>query len=326
MTEAISVILAIIVALLAGLAMFTQWFAGAIERRHPPQGHFVSTGEARLHVLDIPASRPGALTILFLHGASGNLEDLSKSLRPGLEGRHRLIFIDRPGHGYSTRGPNPMDRPADQASRIAQFLDQSDIGPVVVVGFSWGASVAAAMGVLYPQKVAALVFLAPATHPWPGGVKWYYRLGARPILGRLFSHTLALPVGLSFIDDAILAVFKPKTPPQDYRSRAAADLALRPQQFIANCRDIAGLKEAVAELSPRYSGISVPVEIVTGDRDGVVLPTIHAEGLERDITGARLTVLDGVGHMPHWDATLETVAAIERAVRRAQSSAPAAAE
>ena len=43
--------------------------------------------------------------------------------------------------------------------------------------------------------LAGLVLLAPATHPWPGGVTWYYDLAARPVVGPLFSWTVALPVG-----------------------------------------------------------------------------------------------------------------------------------
>ena len=62
-------------------------------------------------------------------------------------------------------------------------------------------------------------------------------------------------------------------------------------------------------------------EIVTGDSDAIVAPAIHAYALARDIPGARLTVLPGIGHMPHWSAPEAVVAAIERVVIRCGSAA-----
>ena len=66
-----------------------------------------------------------------------------------------------------------------------------------------------------------------------------------------------------------------------------------------------------------YPRISVPVEIVHGDRDTTVGLAVHAEPLARAVPDSRLTVLPGIGHMPHHAAPEAVIAAIDRAARRA---------
>ena len=57
-------------------------------------------------IVHVPApARPTLPPIVFIHGASANLQDQMVPLRPLLEGRAELLFFDRPGHGWSERGP-----------------------------------------------------------------------------------------------------------------------------------------------------------------------------------------------------------------------------
>ena len=63
--------------------------------------------------------------------------------------------------------------------------------------------------------------------------------------------------------------------------------------------------------------IRAPTEVVTGDSDGVVYAHIHSAGLARDIPGARLTTLEGLGHSPHHVAPDRIVEIILAAERRA---------
>ena len=67
--------------------------------------------------------------------------------------------------------------------------------------------------------------------------------------------------------------------------------------------------------------------MVTGDSDGVVYAHIHSEGLARDIPGARLTTLEGVGHSPHHaapDRIVETILEAERRASAGESESAAA--
>jgi pimeloyl-ACP methyl ester carboxylesterase len=161
--------------------------------------------------------------------------------------------------------------------------------------------------------VAGTVYLAPVTHPWPGGqIAWYYGPAASSWFGHLMTRTITTPLGTLALDAVVRAVFAPKEPPLDYAERARIPLALRPSVFQANAEDVAGLYAAVTAQQPRYRAIRVPTVIISGDADTIVWTDVHSRGLAREVPDARLIVLPGVGHMPHHAAPDVVTAEIER--------------
>ncbi len=298
------IFLAIVVLLLVvglGLFVWTRIEVARLEQAYPPVGEFSGPEGTRTHYVDIPAASADQPTILFIHGASGSLLDQHGAFAEAIEGKARALFIDRPGYGYSERAG--ADDPAKQAARYLALMDALGIEQAVLVGHSLGAASVAAFGVLYPERVSGLVFLAPATHPWPGGVTWYYDLAAMPVIGGLFVNTLVLPVGLRSLKAGIEATFDPNPAPETYVEQAAVPLILRPRSFAANAADVAGLNDFVTGFAMRYSEIDKPVVVITGDKDDIVAPSIHSVGLEQAIADAELIVLPGVGHKPDYVAT-----------------------
>lgn len=308
--------IAFVVALAAALVGATRVGAWMIERRHPPAGAFANVSGAQIHHVHVPASAhaPDLPPVVFIHGASGNLLDLMVPLRPLMEGRATLLFLDRPGLGWSTRGDGRTETPAGQAAAIAALMDRHGIADAVIVGHSFGGAVAAAFALDHPQRTRGLVFIAAATHPWPGAdTSWYYELTARPLVGRLFAETLAWPGGALRMAAASACVFAPNRMPDGYSQQAAIPLVLRPSSFRANAIDVAGLYGHVAAAAPRYRDIAVPTVVVSGDSDTVVYEEIHSAGLARDIAGAELVWVRNLGHKPDWVAPDLVVAAIEKA-------------
>ena len=310
-----------------GLVLFgwTRVGVAKIEERHPPVGAFAGPQGERTHYLDVPQGS-GVLEyppaggdplppMLVLHGASANLLDQVHAHAPTLAGRGRLVFVDRPGHGWSDRGD--AETPLAQAARYVALMDEIGLERAIVVCHSLGCASAAALAVEYRERVAGLVFLAPATHPWPGGVTWYYELASMPVVADLFANTLVYPVGQASLEAGSARVFAPDEPPANYARKAAIPLFLRPQTFRANARDVKGLNRFVRAFQPRYEEITAPTVIVTGDTDSVVAPSIHSVGLERDIEGARLVVLRDTGHKPDHAAREAVVRAIEEVAARA---------
>jgi pimeloyl-ACP methyl ester carboxylesterase len=288
----ITIGLALVAAL---LALVTAIGATAIERRYPPEGRFVDVTGGRLHVLELGTANDGPPVVL-LHGASGNLQDMRLTLGERLSRHHRVILIDRPGHGWSDRTGTDDSSPARQAALIAQALEQCGVQRAIMVGYSWSGALASAFALAFPDRVAALVLLAPVTHPWPGGITWYYSLAATPMIGPLFARTVVLPVSLPFLDALARGLFTPQAMPVTYARDAAIALLLRPREFIANARDVAALKDSVIRQSPRYGEITAPTVIITGDRDTAVSPEIHSRTLAATLPQAKLIVLPGVGH------------------------------
>jgi pimeloyl-ACP methyl ester carboxylesterase len=304
---------------LAGVALVALLLAAAttigtfaIDVRHPPAGRFVETDGGRLHVLEL-GRLSDAPPVVLLHGASANLQDMRLTLGERLAARHRVILIDRPGHGWSDR-PDGDDAASSkrQAALIAQALDRLGVPRAIIVGHSFAGAVVTALALDHPARVAGLALLAPVTHPWPGGIAWFYRLASTPVVGPLFARTIVLPAAFPLLDRLAQAVSTPQTMPDDYVRRSALALLLRPSSFIANASDVARLKASVVRQSPRYAEIVAPTVIVVGDRDTIVSPKIHSRALASTLPHVKLIVLPGIGHAVQHVAADIVVAEIDR--------------
>jgi pimeloyl-ACP methyl ester carboxylesterase len=286
-----------ILLLFALLAIITRAAVIAIERAEPPQGYFVAVRGARLHVVDIGPREPGQTPLVMVHGASANLQSMRQPLGEMLAREHRVLLFDRPGHGWSLREQLTDSTPQAQADMIAEALDKLGIARVVIVGHSWGGALVTAFALQHPERVAGLVMLAPVTHPWSTGVAWYHNLAAMPVLGPLFAHTLELPIARLMLRPGARGVFVPQPMPDGYVKATALSLLIRPREFLTNGRDMVTLKASIDLLQPRYGEITASTVIIHGDADRTVSLKIHARAFAREVAGARLVELAGVGHM-----------------------------
>ncbi|MCI5074666.1 alpha/beta hydrolase [Oricola sp.] len=295
------------------LAAITRVWVWQVEKEHPPIGSFATANATRMHyVLDKAGASADLPPIVFLHGASGNLADQMTAFRDRLAGRADLLFVDRPGHGWSERGPRSNELPDGQAATVAALMDELGIDKAVIAGHSFGGAIAASFALEHPDKTIGTLFLAPVSHPWPGGVDWYYNLTPVPVIGRIFSETLVLPFGLGRMKSGIAAVFTPNKPPEGFVEQTGVPLLLRPWHFRSNATDVARLHDYVTRTAPRYREIRTPAVIITGNCDAIVLPKVHSVGLNRDLPDAELLWIRNLGHKPDYVATDLAVAAIEK--------------
>jgi pimeloyl-ACP methyl ester carboxylesterase len=234
---------------------------------------------------------------VLIHGASSNLETMRKPLGDMLAARHRVILIDRPGHGWSSRARDVDSTPAIQGRMIGQVLEKLGVGPVILVVHSWAGALGARMALDDPHRVAGLVMLAPVAYPWPGGVGWYNTLVTAPVIGPLLAYTITLPLGYFLMARGARGVFLPQIMPDDFVGNTATALLLRPREFLANARDLVTLKQAVREQAPRYASIKALTVVISGDVDKTVSTNIHSRPFAAAVPDARLIVLPGVGHM-----------------------------
>jgi pimeloyl-ACP methyl ester carboxylesterase len=287
----------VVVAALAISALITQAGIVSIERTFPPQGRMIEVAGANLHVVDIGPPDAAGPPIVMIHGASSNLQAMRVDLGERLAKDHRVILIDRPGHGWSTRERIEDSTPGAQAAMIDEALQKLGVGPAVFVVHSWAGTLGARMALDYPKRVAGLVMLAPVAYPWPGGVGWYNSVVSTPVIGPILAYTITLPLGYLLTGPGVRAVFLPQAPPPGYVKNTATPLLLRPREFLANARDLVTLKAAVREQAPRYADIHAPVTVITGDTDTTVSPEIHSRPFAATVKDAKLVVLPNVGHM-----------------------------
>jgi pimeloyl-ACP methyl ester carboxylesterase len=311
---------------LAILALATQAGVLMLRRLYPAQGRMIEVAGAQLNVVELGPRDAAGPPIVMLHGASSNLWTMRRPLGDRLAGDHRVILIDRPGHGWSTRAHLKDSTPAIQGRMIVEALEKLGVGPAILVVHSWSGALGARIALDYPARVAGLVMLAPVAYPWPGGVGWYNRLVITPVIGPLLAYTVTLPLGYFLTEPGARGVFLPQIMPENFVSDTATPLLLRPSEFLANARDLVTLKAAVAEQAPRYGEIKLPTTVISGDVDKTVSTNIHSRPFAQAVPDAKLIVLPNVGHMVQDAAPDLVISEIEAMIGKIAHRTAAAAQ
>jgi pimeloyl-ACP methyl ester carboxylesterase len=312
-------------AAVAAFAIVTDRRAAAravqAEASHPPLGQFVEVNGRRVHVY-VSGSGPD---LVLIHGASGNLRDWTQDFVSRVSDRYRVIVFDRPGMGYTDHSDpayaaawtSAAESPEDQAALLQAAAASLGAERPIVLGQSFGGAVAMAWALNHPESLSALVVVSGATMPWPGSLDPLYRINGSALGGAVIPPLIAAWVPMGYVRRVAASVFAPNTGPADYADKVGAALSIRTATLRTNARQVNGLRPHVARMSPRYGTITAPTELVHGDADTTVPLTIHSAPLSQLIPGANLTVLPGIGHMPHHTAPEAVVAAIDRAADRA---------
>jgi len=282
---------------------------------YPPKGRFVEVAGHRVHA---HVSGPeGAPAVILLHGASGNGRDFTFDLTGRLDDRYRVVAFDRPGLGHTPALHRRGESPAEQAALLDAAAEALGLGRAVIVGHSYGGAVAMAWALERPDRAAAVVSLAGATMPWPGGLGPWYAVAASGLGGATVVPLVSRLATPAVARRSIASVFEPQQPPEGYAAHIGIGLTLRPATLRSNARQVSTLKPHIVRMAARYATLDLPIEIVHGAADEVVPLRIHGARMVERIESARLSVLPGVGHMPHHADPQAAVAAIDRAAARA---------
>lgn len=292
--------------------------AAAIERENPPRGAFVEVqGVAVHHVLAGPEDGPA---VVLIHGASGNLNDMTYDLGPRLAAAgFRVAAFDRPGLGHTPR-PRGREwwRPLEQAALLRGAAAALGLRRPVLLGHSWGAAVAMGWAVAAEGAAdapAGVVSVSGATMPWrEGGDGALTPLVTSRVFAALGAAVLRAATAGDGGAGAVGRIFRPQAAPEGYLEWLQAELILRTASFRANSEDIQKLNRALRAQAEGYGRVSVPVEILHGGADTITGAAIHAEGLAAALARApvRVEVLEGVGHMLHHARPDTVVAAVAR--------------
>lgn len=305
--------------LLACALLCTSCTASLVRRAeadYPKLGQTVSVEGLELHYIESGSGPP----VLLLHGAFGGVQDFASTILPELATRAHAIAFDRPGHGYSERPKHEVATPAVQARLVHEAMRELGVGRAVVVGFSWGGSMALTYALEYPDDVAAVVTINSPVREWPGAIDPTYYVPELGFVGDLFLWLLEMPIGMWRKDAAVERAFAPRPVPEAFQ-RSPIALALRPQSFRANAEDVRTLKPFLEKQALRYGELSMPLVIVASDRDRVVNSQHHSEFLHARVAGSEIIHVPDGGHLllyTHADVVLQ---AIDRALALARAPA-----
>ncbi len=226
--------------------------------------------------------------MLFLHGASGvagwipTFQALSDS--------YELMVPDHPTYGRSDE-PEWLDNMEDLAMFYLDFLDEMDLEGVHLVGNSLGGWLALEIAVRNSARIKSLTLVGAA------GI----RIKGKPIADIFMMDpedlTREIFVDQSFADNILGMNLTEEQIDIQLKNRVStARLGWQPRLFNPSLRKW-------------LHRIKVPTHVIWGDTDKIIDPA-YAEEFGKVIDGAKVTIIEKAGHLPHVEKAEPFVAAV----------------
>ena len=307
---------------LAAMALVNNRLAKRAERDNPAAGRFLDVDGVRLHYVERGSGEP----LVLLHGNGSMIEDFESSGLIELAARdYRVIVFDRPGFGHSDRPRNVVWTPDAQADLINQALGRLDVSNAIVLGHSWGASVAVALALKHPGLVRGLVLASGYYYATVRPGVFAMGAPALPVIGDILSHTLSPLISRAIWPLMMAKIFGPRAVPKTFGS-FPKEMALRPSQIRASAAESALMIPDAFALRNRYSDLKMPVVIIAGEQDRLIDIDTQSARLHSDISQSRFHRVAGNGHMIQQTATDQVMSAISEVAALKTEIASAAAE
>jgi pimeloyl-ACP methyl ester carboxylesterase len=260
----------------------------------------------RLHYVERGSGAP----LVLLHGNGSMIQDFESSGLIDLAAKdYRVIVFDRPGFGHSDRPRNVVWTPAAQAELISSALHRLGVSHAIVLGHSWGASVAVALALKYPKLVQGLVLASGYYYPTLRPDVVALSAPAVPLLGDILGHTLSPIVSRVMWPLLMAKIFGPRSVPKKFEG-FPKEMALRPSQIRASAAESALMIPDAFRFRNEYANLKMPVVIVAGEEDRLVDIDAQSTRLHHDVSQSKFSRVPETGHMIHQTATSVVMSAI----------------
>lgn len=250
---------------------------------------YVDHDGIRIHYVDEGDGEP----VLLLHGHTFDRR-IWDDVVPGLlAAGKRVLRPDLRGHGLSDR-PEKGYHHSHHAADMVALLDAVGVEAVTVVGYSVGGAVALEMALTTPERVRALVLVAPVLPDRPFEPEFFANLKevARTIRAEGVEAAMLGP----WLHGPLMTTCQDRP---ELRQRVVPILREFPgAEYLATERDRVEREWTIPD---RLAEIANPATVLSGERD---LPGFRAWAAEiaAGIPGATLESLPDCGHLVPFEA------------------------
>jgi len=263
-------------------------FSEAVPPGGPKDATYADVGGARLRFVDEGEGPP----VVLIHGFASAL-DTWRGVMKELTKHHRVLAMDLKGFGWSNRPPGDYS-PQAEAQLVLALMDQRNIKSAVIVGHSWGSSVALDVALAAPERVTKIVLYDAWVYEeqLPTTFLWARATGVGEVLFDLFYSERA--------DEKIARAFYDPKKYVTERFVEEVERALdRPGTVAAALAAVRG--QRFEDVQKRYHELKQPVLLLWGREDEVTLLSF-GDRLARDLPHAHLLVYPDCGHFPMIEA------------------------
>jgi pimeloyl-ACP methyl ester carboxylesterase len=227
--------------------------------------------------------------VLLVHGQPGGARDWDRVVAE-IGQRARTIAVDRPGWD----GHSQATDLAGNVDAAVAALDAHQAPRATIVGHSFGAAVAAWLAADHPERVGALVLVAPSANV--ASLDRVDHWLAAPVTGYVASAAALGGVGLALAARLTVRPIAHRLALDESYLETAGRLLRAPAAWRAFVTEQRVLINDLPVLESRLAQITAPTTIVMGSADRVV-PSNSARRLAEQIPEAELVLVERSGHL-----------------------------
>lgn len=305
----------------AALVVLLNWTWGRLPGEPQRTGRLVQVGDTQVHVIEQQGSGP---PVVLIHGLPGTAQDF-EAVTPLLRGHHTIAY-DRPGFGFSSGGYHPF---AEQLETLHTLISRFGGERAVLVGHSYGGTVALAYAARYPRDVRGLVLIDAAaagqdTSAVEAGQARLIQFLSWPVVQPLADATFSQLLRTASAKQGDAAAFDPGEVDERHEEHLLA-LNMQHDDLDAFAGEVLESEDVIADLDRRLPTIETPAVVFQGIGDKLVEPE-HGRKIAAALPHARLVMVSG-GHMATYVHPGRVAAAVREmtgAGRRRPSRMPSA--
>lgn len=235
-----------------------------------------------------------APVILMVHGYAANKDNWTRFAHQFVD-RYKVIAVDLPGFGDSSKIANASYDIPSQQQRLAAFTEALELPKFHIVGNSMGGLVSAAMAIMAPEKVLSLGLfdsagvqepvLSPMTKAWAEGKNILLVNGPDDmdrVLKLAFNHPPKMPkIALDYLA-------KKSLEDKEFNIKIAEDLVSKAYM-----------------LEDKLAKITAPTLVLWGDSDRII-DVSAAEVFHAGLKQSSLVIMEDTGHLPMLEKPKQT--------------------
>ncbi len=230
--------------------------------------------------------------VLLVHGFGAekdNWVEFSKYITQ----KHRVVAVDLPGFGESTKNPKDKFDYESQSKRLHMFVRKIGLTKYHIAGSSMGGGISAEYAALYPDEVLSLGLFAPHGFKCPvmSMVEKELKKGNNPLVVKSPPDTDRLMDYLFVIKPSI------PSPLKSYFTKKAIENSDFNMKVFNDIN-----KRTIDE---RMGNVRAKTLILWGDKDQVIDVTC-ASRVVKEIKNSRVVIMANCGHTPMVERPMET--------------------
>ena len=279
----------------------------------PAGGEYISLHGKEIHYFEQLGQ---GVPVVMIHGEPGSHEDFDPVVAE-LPGLH-LISIDRPGFGWSKGGWLPYQ---EQIDVVHELLTALKLAPAVLVGHSFGGTLALGVARRYPQDVASLILVAPGA----GGLRSktmdvlqarFIRFSQWPVVRTVVDATVGDVIKRFSATSGAENAFAPEPVDPAFEQRLLS-VGMTPGNLRALACDELEFNDTSRWVDENVPQIRVP-SVIVGALGDQLVDIDHVRRLAETLPGTELITVDGNHVIPYTHPDV-VATQIRQAVARAVS-------